>query len=253
MEIFYAERLKYRYTSMNRITFLMPFLTVLLAVALTSNFFAVDSYNWWYTGMYPGYLAVMCSIIGGKDKSKKNYTIWSLPCDMEKIWDAKIFTGVVMSGISVIVVVVMTIFIGNVMKMALHVEYIAEPDIFRQLLAGVLMWATSLWEIPVCLFLSQKIGKFLTLIIHVGFYIIMSNFLSLKSFFMLFPGTITARLMCPILGVLPNGLLLQPGSMTYSPELADINNLVIGIPAAILWFGLFWILSRKWFGRQVEK
>ena len=252
MKIFQAERMKYRHTSMNRITFLMPFLTVLLAAALTSNFFAVDSYNWWYTGMYPGYLAVMCSIIGGKDKSKKNYTIWSLPCDMKKIWDAKIFTGMVMSGISVSVVVVMTIFIGNVMKMALHVEYIAVPTIFRQLLAGVLMWITSLWEIPVCLFLSQKIGKFLTLIIHVGFYIIMSNFLSLKSFFMLFPGTITARLMCPILGVLPNGLLMQLGSMTYSPELAGMNNLVIGIPAALIWFGVFWILSRKWFGRQVE-
>lgn len=129
--VFQAERMKYRHTFMNRITFFMPFLTVLLAAALTSNFFSVDSYNWWYTGMYPGYLAVMCSIIRGKDKSKKNYTIWSLPCDMGKIWDAKIVTGMMMSGISVIVIVIMTIVIGNVMKMVLHVEYIAEPDIFK--------------------------------------------------------------------------------------------------------------------------
>lgn len=69
------------------ITMAMPLMTVLLAAWLTNMFFAVDSYNWWYIGLYPGFLGVMCSIIGGKDKGKKNYTIWSLPCKfIVRIW-----------------------------------------------------------------------------------------------------------------------------------------------------------------------
>ena len=88
-------------------------------------------------------------------------------------------------------------------------------------------------------------------LIHMGLYSVLSVTVSLKSWFLFFPGAITARLMCPILKVLPNGLLLQPGQMTYSAQLGDMGSLLMGIPAALLWFGLFWIGSRKWFERQV--
>ena len=90
---FQAEQLKYRHTSVAAITFGMPVFTALLAFWLTSSYFSIDVYNWWYIGLYPGFLGILCSIIGKKDKQKKNYTIWSLPCGMEQIWDAKILVG----------------------------------------------------------------------------------------------------------------------------------------------------------------
>ena len=251
-QYFLAERLKYRHTSMNTITVMMPLITVLLAAWLTHSFFAVDSYNWWYMGLYPGYIGILCSMIGGKDKRKKNHTIWSLPCSMGKIWDAKILVGAVVSGISVLCVVMLTVLIGKGMEWAFHMEYIVSPSIGMQILAGIVMWVTTLWQIPFCLFLSQKMGTFLMLLIHVGSYSVITVIVSLKSWFALFPGAITARLMCPILGVLPNGLLLQPGQVTYSPELAGMNNLLIGIPAALIWFILLWWVSRTWFERQVS-
>lgn len=79
----------------------MPMFTALLAFWLTSSYFSVDVYNWWYIGLYPGFLGILCSIIGKKDKQKKNYTIWSLPCGMEQIWDAKILVGIKMSAVAV--------------------------------------------------------------------------------------------------------------------------------------------------------
>ena len=94
---FQAEQLKYRHTSVAAITLGMPVFTALLAFWLTSSYFSVDVYNWWYIGLYPGFLGILCSIIGKKDKQKKNYTIWSLPCGMEQIWDAKILVGIKMS------------------------------------------------------------------------------------------------------------------------------------------------------------
>ena len=97
---FQAEQLKYRHTSVAAITFGMPVFTALLAFWLTSSYFSIDVYNWWYIGLYPGFLGILCSIIGKKDKQKKNYTIWSLPCGMEQIWDAKILVGIKMSAVS---------------------------------------------------------------------------------------------------------------------------------------------------------
>ena len=250
-DFFRAEKLKYRHTSMRGITVVMPLVTVFFAAWLTSEYFAVDSYNWWYIGFYPGFLGIMCSIIGRKDQGKKNYTIWSLPCKMEKIWDAKILVGAVMSGISVICMVVLSIIAGNVMESALQVQYRVSPSVGMQVLAGAVMWLTTLWQIPFCLFLTQKMGTFLMLVVHMGIYTILAVTVSLKPWFALFPGAITSRLMCPILGVLPNGLLLQPGQMTYTPQLGETGNLFIGIPAALIWFGLFWLGSRGWFERQV--
>ncbi|MBQ7919605.1 MAG: lantibiotic immunity ABC transporter MutE/EpiE family permease subunit [Lachnospiraceae bacterium] len=248
---FQAERLKYRRTSLKGITVIMPLITVFLAAWLTHIFFAVDSYNWWYIGLYPGYLGILCGMIGGKDKGKKNHTIGTLTCSIGKIWDAKVLVGIVMSGMSVICMVLLTVIIGKIMEEGFHIQYIAQPSLEMQVLAGVVMWLTTLWQIPFCLFMVQKMGTFLMLVIHMVCYTIMAVILSLTPCFALFPGAITSRLMCPILGVLPNGLLLQPGQMTYSSQLGEMGNLLVGTPAALLWFGLFWWGSRRWFERKV--
>ena len=102
-----------------------------------------------------------------------------------------------------------------------------------QILAGIVLWLTTLWEIPFCLLLAQKISTFLMLVIHVGIYSILSTSVSLKPWFALFPGAITSRLMCVVIKVMPNGLPFEPGQVTYSPELGRVSGLLIGIPCRI--------------------
>lgn len=246
-----AEKLKYRHTFMKKIVIMMPLIVIILSAGLTHEYFAVDSYNWWYMGLYPGMIGIVCGIIGEKDKKKKYNTIWSLPCSMKKIWDAKVIVGAAWSGIAVSFVVILSIVIGKCMKDGLHMMLVIQPTVKAQLVAGFIMWLTTLWQIPFCLWLSQKIGSFMMFIVHMGSYIIFSAIISLKSWFMVFPGAITSRLMCPILGILPNGLLALEGQKTYTPELVEIKNLLIGIPAAVFWLFIFWWGSRKWFKRQV--
>ena len=50
--------------------------------------------------MMPGFLAVACSQIGGKDHKKQNRTISVLPADMGRIWDAKVLLSVMVSGLA---------------------------------------------------------------------------------------------------------------------------------------------------------
>lgn len=68
---FQAEQLKYRHTSVAAITLGMPMFTALLAFWLTSSYFSVDVYNWWYIGLYPGFLGILCSIIGKRTNRKR--------------------------------------------------------------------------------------------------------------------------------------------------------------------------------------
>ncbi|MDO4338716.1 MAG: lantibiotic immunity ABC transporter MutE/EpiE family permease subunit [Eubacteriales bacterium] len=248
---FQAEKLKYKHTFLNGVVVLMPLISVFLSAMLTYNYFAVDSYNWWYMGLYPGMLGILCGMLGGKDKRKKNFTIWSLPCSMGKIWDAKVLLGAVLSGIAAGVTVLLTVIMGQFMESALHMTFFIRPSLTVQLAAGLLMWITTLWQIPFCLLLSQKMGTFLMLLFHMGSYSIISGTVSLKNWFILLPGAITSRLMCPVLGILPNGLPAVEGQMTYSPQLMEPQNLLLGIPAAALWFLLLWLAGRKWFERQV--
>lgn len=235
------------------LTFFMPLAVVFLAAWLTGSYFSVDAYNWWYIGLYPGLLCVVSSMIGRKDLEKKNHTIWSLPCEMEKIWDAKVLVGVLESGAAVFILTVLTIICEKGIEGVFHVSMAAVFSFQTKLAAGVVLWLTTLWQIPFCLLLSQKMGTFVMLLIHMISYSVLAGTMSLKPWFFLLPGAITSRLMCPVIGVLPNGLLFEPGQMTYSPELGERSSLGIGIFSALLWFVFFWFAGRKWFGKQVEK
>lgn len=248
---FLAEKLKYRHTFLKWLAILMPLVSVVMSAGMTSSYFAIDSYNWWYMALYPGMLGILCGMIGGKDKKKKNFTIWSLPCSMGKIWDAKILLGAALSGIAVVCTVVLIVVIGWLLENGLHMTFLIRPSVKIQLAAGMIIWITTLWQIPFCLFLSQKIGTFVMFLIHMGSYAIISCTVSLKPWFAVLPGAITSRMMCPVLGVLPNGLPAAEGQMTYSPAFMEPWNLLVGIPAALLWFCVLWLISRKWFERQV--
>ena len=95
-----AEKMKYRHTFLWWLMILMPAVSAFLSAQLTHNYFAMDGYNWWYMLMMPGFLAVACSQIGGKDHKKQNRTIWVLPADMGRIWDAKVLLSVMVSGLA---------------------------------------------------------------------------------------------------------------------------------------------------------
>lgn len=248
-----AEWLKYRHGAWKSVFLLTPFLCVALSSVLTHQYFAVDGYNWWYMTLYPATLAILCGIIGAKDKKKKNAAIWSLPCGMGKIWDAKVITGVLFSGVSMLCFTVLLLGMESLMETQFHMTFLYKPPISLLLLASVLIWLTSLWQIPFCIWLSWKLGFFLMLCLHMGTYIMAAALVSLKTWFAVIPQGITARLMCAALGVLPNGLLAVEGQMTYSPELVEGRWLLVGVPAALLWLAVFWLAGRKWFERQVGK
>lgn len=248
-----AENMKYRHTSLGALMILMPAVCTLLSAMLTYNYFAMDGYNWWYMSMLPGVLAIICGQIGGKDLKKKNRTIWALPADMGKIWDAKILLSAMVVGMATFALMIFVLLGTEIMEKGLFVTFTNPPSVGNQLLAALFIWITSLWQIPFCIFLAQKTGPLLMIVIHLVFSQIFGALISLKGCFFLVPYGITPRVMCPILNTLPNGLPAEPGQMTYTPELMSVSAAAMGVAFSLLWFAAFWYFSRKWFKGQVER
>lgn len=249
---FQAEKLKYRRTFLWGLLFLMPAVCTFLSAWLTHNYFVMDGYNWWYITMLPGFLVIICGQIGGKDLKKQNRTIGSLPADMGKIWDAKIFLAVALSGMATLILLILILTGAEVMEKGLHMTFINPSSVERQILAAFLIWITSLWMLPFCLFLVQKTGVLLMVVISLASSQILAPLIALKSWFFLVPFGITARVMCPVLRTLPNGLPAEPGQITFTQELMSVSAAATGVGASLLWFGGFWFLTRKWYKRQVE-
>lgn len=250
---FKAEKMKYRHTFLWKLMILMPAVSTLLSAQLTHNYFAMDGYNWWYMLMMPGFLAVACGQIGGKDYKKQNRTIWALPADMGKIWDAKVLLAVLISGLAALFLLLFVLIGAAVLERGLHITFFNAPAVPNQILAAILIWLTSLWQLPFCLVLVQKTGMLVMVLISVGLSQAAGPLMALEKLFFLVPYGITPRVMCPVLKTLPNGLPAQPGQMTYTSQLMSAPAAVIGVAVSLLWFGVLWYFTRKWFQRQVER
>lgn len=247
-----AEVLKYKHSAMPKLTVGMAVASVLMAAVLMGNYFTVNSYNWWYMGMYPALLAIIGASIGQKDRKKKNHTIATLPFSAGRIWDVKMLVAMGYALLGMVALTVLTMIVAPLLHHGLGVNFIVQPSIKQQLVAMGLLWLTNLWQLPFCMALSQRLGLFLTFLINIALYMATAVFGALEATFYYWPGALAARVMVPVLGVLPNGLLAIPGSVTYDPALLDVGAVLSGSLAAMVWLGVLWLVGRKYYERTVR-
>ncbi len=248
-----AERLKNRHTYIEKLIIFMPLITVCLAARLTADYFTIDSYNWWYIALFPGMLTLIGAALGNRDKKMGNRAIWALPADMGAVWDGKVLYGIRCMGIALSVFLAAVLCIGAGLEQILQRTFVIDVTVGRHILAVVVLFITSLWQIPLCLLIQQIFGTFPMVLLHMGSYIVLGAELSLRPYFMALPGGITSRLMCIILKILPNGLAAESGSMTFTPGLLEWKGFWPGVLSSLLWFLGLWAAGRRWFERQVER
>lgn len=250
---FHAEWLKYKHSSVGKLCILMPLVTVIASAFMTHQFFTVDSYNWWYTMIFPGMLPLLCGIVIGKDQKMKNHSLLTVPCEMGKVWDAKVFCTAAFSGIGCLFLGCLTIFVGYLLEYGLDFRFQIRPSLGAQILAIVLIWIGFLWMVPFGLFLTGMIEKIPAMIALLAMSLIVDTTYSLTAYYWALPGGVTVRMMCVVLGVLPNGLPARPGEMTWTPQVMDPNSLWIGTISAVVWFFILRITGKIWYERRMKK
>lgn len=247
-----AEVIKNRHTVSGRLSILMPLIVVGLSLGFAKEYVVIDSHNWWYMGLLPAMVGIICGMSGEREQRLKYRGVLSLPISMKNIWDGKVLYGIRALTLSVLILVVTSAAVNTVLSGVFKLAFPIEISVMQQLAAGIVLFAVSLWQVPWCLILQQLFGNAAGLLFHVVSYGILSCTLSLYPCFMVLPGGVAARLMCIILKILPNGLPARPGSMTFSPELLDSSGIPAGILSTILWFFLLWLVGRCLFERKVQ-
>ena len=112
------------------------------------------------------------------------------------------------------------------------------------LAAVLVLTITQLWEIPLLLFLSERFGMIVELLVcmvlMVGGIIIAPTG---KWYF--FVSSIPMRILCPLLHILPNGIRAEEGH-----PLLDMGVVLPGICISMIWFILATITFLHWFDKR---
>ncbi|MFA9376641.1 MAG: lantibiotic immunity ABC transporter MutE/EpiE family permease subunit [Lachnotalea sp.] len=244
-----AERLKCKHTALNKLSWAVPCSIMILSMLLTGNYFAIDYYNWWYVTIMPVMLALSCCMFSKIDSKMKYRAILSLPLSRQKMWFAKVFVMIEQLVFSNLIMFVTSI-IGVKLLELLGIKAIVNVSILNILFASLIISIVSIWQIPLSLFLAEKIGMFPSIIVNTGGNIIGAIFFSLTKFWIFIPYSYAARLMCPILNVLPNGLEAKAGSMTFKEELLSGHVVAPGIIISLVLFLIITFITGKWFGKR---
>lgn len=237
-----AENLKCRRTFAKKLVLIAPLLMVFLA-SISGMYLVQNGYNWWYTILLPGFITLATALVNQIEERKLRYrTIFELPVSLQKIWISKVFL------LAMYVLVACILHLVGMILGKLLINPTSSISITQMVTATLILIVVSLWQIPFCLFLSKKFGLMATVLINVGIGIVLGIFAVTEDFWWACPYSWAMRLMCPVLGILPNGTLALQDDALLNPSV-----LPIGIALSAVLFLLLLTVTANWFQRQEVK
>lgn len=246
MNYLQAENLKQKRTFAKKLMVLAPVITALMNI-FAPLWFQLNSYNWWYILLYPGFLTLVCALSEQRDNGKLKYrAVFTLPVDLKKVWKAKVgVAGIYVSWGNLLFLILNLL--GGYMILAVHEIPLTVSAL--QAVAGTLcIIIASLWEIPLCLWLSKKAGIFLTVVLNVGVGSILGIFAATSKFWLLCPYSWVPHLMISVLKIMPNGV---PVTMQNTPlTFAEIGFTLL---LSVIVFMLLSLATAKRFEKQEVK
>ncbi|WP_333961170.1 lantibiotic immunity ABC transporter MutE/EpiE family permease subunit [Clostridium perfringens] len=245
-----AENLKFRHSLFRKLTILIPLVLILVSMVFMfvgiglGGFSSSIVCNW---SMPIASLSIMflCHQVNNKEKKHKYRTLYSLPIDLKKTFISK----TILIALNLLVISLLLSFISIISEFILSGVLVATEYIGYYILGYILLWISLLWQIPLCLFLDQKVGFIVSMILSLFASAFGGLFFSLTPLFWIFPYSWTARFMTTLFGVLPNGLLIESGSR-YILSLGQSSLLVL---ISLFTIVALTVLFSNWYRKQVYR
>lgn len=237
-----AEFLKSRRTMGSYFVVLFPVIAMIMAFILTLgmvNAYAESAWNWWYTLLLPGMLAILCYLSVVREKKNRYYNFTTLTTDKRDLMLGKI----VYLGFLVLISNVI-LFVGATAGGTLLTTTV---PVVGAAWAVIVLTIVQLWEIPLFLFLSESIGMVGELLLCL-FITVLGVVVAPSDKWFLFVSAIPMRVATPLLHVLPNGIRAEAGN-----PLLGIGVIIPGILISLCWFVLGTYLYLTWFSKREVK
>lgn len=224
MAVVRAEHLKMRHTFGRSLPAAAPLLALFLVLSFASReAFVMCAWNWWYTMLMPGMLSVLCYLTMKREKKLHYCNLLTVP-----VSPAACMFGKIMYCALELCLANLLLALGT---FAAAVYWGTNILVQGGLAAVVVLSVCSLWEIPFFMMISARFGVFASIfscmVLTVGGTAVLAG----SGLWWLCPSAIPIRMMCPVLGILPNGLPVPADS-----SLSDPGVLFPGIVLCLAWF-----------------
>lgn len=223
-----SEHLKFKRTISNKLLFIIPLITVIFAWVV-GGFIGLQytALYWWYAFLLPGAIAILCSLSHRKEENAgKYYSVFSMPINFSKF---EITKGIVLIEKLLVAAIflALVISISNIISPATAVY-----SVLQSIVGSIGIILTSVWQIPLCLYLVRKTGLFLPIVLNTVLGIFLPIALGNTLVWWLVPYCYAAKLAEPLMGIELNG--------TFAGDYKFSITVLISITLSIL---LFLILS----------
>lgn len=235
-----SEFLKQRHRFTLKLLWLSPCIAVALVIILMGGrFFMEGAFNWWYTMILPGTLSMIIAFTVSAEKKHNHHGLFSVSINKKKLWISQLALNTILLLITNLIFFVVMSAVGIIIGVPI--------PFLNSFVASFVLFLTFAWQIPLLMFISEKIGSFFSIILslfcNMGFGIL---FAATKLWYV--PFAIPARLMCPIIKVLPNGLPIEAGN-----HLSDPTVIIMGITITIALYFIFSLITTLWFSHREVK
>lgn len=248
MNILRAEMLKYKRTFMAKLVIFIPLFfaayslvtSYLLPYAYNWNGILVLSFNWWPVTFLPLGFALFAGMVANQERKAGGYRVLKAePLAPQKVWLGKIAGMAMISLLSSGVLIAGDLFCGALQGNV--------PPLRVVVIAAALCWLATLALIPLQLWLATWAGMLASLALGAAGMIV-GVLLAPTKLWIFCPWSWASRLMCPTIGVHPNGTLLPEGSPLF-----DASVISLGLAVSLVVFVVLSVLSAQWFARKESK
>lgn len=234
-----AEHLKTRHSMLRRLPVAFPLITGVLALVLTLGMpdsYAESVWNWWYTLLLPAMLALLCHLAAAQEKKTNGYHLKTLATDCRLLLLGKVlYLGFPVLLANLIVCAVASI--GGAL-LSTRVPF------GGAVCAVLLLTLAELWQIPLFLYLSDRFGMLIELLVCL-LLTVGGTIISQTPLWYVLVSALPMRMLCPLLYILPNGLHAEAGH-----PFLDMKHVLPALGLSVLWFLLLTALLLR---RSVKK
>lgn len=215
----------------------VPMVCIVISyILMGAGYIQIASYNWWYILFLPFIFTLISASMVSRERKYNYHGLFAITKNKEKIWYAKIGTATIDLVVACGLFCIFTILCGIVFGQQI--------SIVDNILASLLLIITFAWQIPLFMLITLRFHTFVSIIISVICNLVIACICAVESYWWI-PFAIPARLMCPVIKVLPNGL-----RMDANDPLTQSSVIWFGILITAILYIIMSIVSAKIFGKQ---
>jgi lantibiotic protection ABC transporter MutE/EpiE family permease subunit len=248
LKLMQSENLKYKRSFSRKLVLIAPLFFILFAGVIKSQvkteqvtywrLYLSMVFNWWPVLFIPIGIALLCALGEGREKKAGGYrSLLTNNISVPLLWLSKVAVLALHLLLTSAVLVASVLVAGLILGLG-------APPFGIMVGAGALIWLVSLSLIPVELFFAAWKGNVAAILLGIAGSV--GGVLAApKSYWVFTPWSWPVRLMCPVVGVHPNGAMLEANSPLWNSSVIPV-----GIVVSLIFFAVTALLTSVWFSKR---